>query len=157
VTDAYFSMARAARLVSHRTGNALVHSSHTDTPGYTRIYADQVIRRVCGEAALGRILRERWRVPERLKERMQRRLESYLRACDWAMTADELPRADRPQGVSILRRGVDREKFHPAHRDRERLQREYAIGPERLVLLFVGRVDAGKDVMTVAHATRTLL
>ncbi len=88
-TDAYFSMARAARLLSRWSSRALVHSTHTDTPGYTRIYTDQVLRRACGEGRLGRALRERWNMPERMGRRMQRRLERYLRRCDWAWAPDE--------------------------------------------------------------------
>jgi glycosyltransferase involved in cell wall biosynthesis len=162
VTDAYFSLARAARLVSRWSHRALVHSAHTDTPAYTRVYADQVIRRVCGDGACGRTLRERWRWPEWLGRRMQRRLESYLRSCDWVMAPDEeslrqVQSAVRPGRLSVLRRGIDREAFHPSRRDRARLEQQWRIPADRTVLLFAGRVDAGKDVLTLARAARILL
>jgi glycosyltransferase involved in cell wall biosynthesis len=161
-TDAYFSMARAARLLSHWSSRALVHSTHTDTPGYTRIYTDQVLRRALGKGRLGRALRERWNMPERMGRRMQRRLERYLRHCDWAWAPDEesmreMQSAIGAERTSLLRRGVDTEMFHPARRDRARLERAYGIAPESAVLLFAGRIDSGKDVLTLAHAARILI
>jgi glycosyltransferase involved in cell wall biosynthesis len=160
-TDAYFSLARAARLLSRFSSRALVHSTHTDTPGYTRVYADQVLRRLCGDGFCGRMLRERWLLPDRLGRRMQRRLERYLRRCDWALAPDReslahLP-AIGPGHASILRRGIDTEVFHPRHRDRTRLQRLWGVPADRAVLLSVGRIDAGKDALTLARAARILL
>jgi glycosyltransferase involved in cell wall biosynthesis len=161
-TGAYFSLARAARMLAHWSPRALVHSTHTDTPSYTRLYADEVVRRLCGNGRLGHTLRRRWRLPERLGRSMQRRYHRYLRSCDWAMAPNEDGvqelREAMPAGrVSILRRGIDREAFHPRHRDRQRLMREMGIPPDRVVLLFVGRVDGGKDVLTLARATRRVL
>ena len=161
-TDAYFSLARAARLLSRWSPRALVHSTHTDTPGYTRAYADQVLRRLCGDGLWGRTLRERWRWPDRLGRRMQRRLERYLRSCDWAMAPDQdalrqLQSAIRPGRLSLLRRGIDTEVFHPRLRDRARLQNEWGVPADRSVLLFAGRVDAGKNALTLARAARILL
>jgi glycosyltransferase involved in cell wall biosynthesis len=161
-TDAYFSLARAARMLSRWSPRALVHSVHTDTPGYTRVYTDQVLRRLCGDSWLGRGLRERWRVPERMGRRMQRRLERYLGRCDWALAPDQdalrqLDSAIRPGRTSLLRRGIDTELFDPARRDRARLQTQYGVSPDRLVLLFAGRIDGGKDVLTLARSARLLL
>jgi len=161
-TDAYFSLARAARLLSRWSPRALVHSTHTDTPGYTRVYADQVLRRLCGDGWCGRTLRERWRWPDRLGRHMQRRLERYLRCCDWAMAPDQdslqqLRSAIRPGRLSLLRRGLDTEVFHPRRRDRARLEQQWGVPADRAVLLFAGRVDAGKDVLTLARAARILL
>jgi glycosyltransferase involved in cell wall biosynthesis len=159
-TDAYFSLARAARLLSRWSPRALVHSTHTDTPGYTRVYADQVLQRLCGDGFFGRALRKRW--PDRLGRRMQRRLERYLRSCDWALvpgqdTLQQLRSAIRPGRLSLLRRGIDTETFHPRLRDRGRLEREWGVPANRQVLLFAGRMDAGKSALTLARATRILL
>ncbi len=161
-TDAYFSLARAAHLLSRWSPRALVHSTHTDTPGYTRIYADQVLRRLCGDGWWGRTLRERWRWPDWLGRRMQRRLERYLRRCDWALAPDQdslqqLQSAVRPGRLSLLRRGLDTDAFHPRRRDRARLEQAWSVPADRAVLLFAGRVDAGKDVLTLARAARILL
>ena len=161
-TDAYFSLARAARMLSRWSSHALVHSTHTDTPGYTRVYADQVLRRVCGNGWLGRMLRERCKVPERMGWRMQRRLDRYLSCCDWALAPDEnemrhLQSVIGSARTSLLRRGIDTEAFHPARRDRARLEQSYGIASDCAVLLFAGRIDGGKDVLTLARAARLLL
>jgi glycosyltransferase involved in cell wall biosynthesis len=108
------------------------------------------------------MLRERWNMPERMSRRMERRLERYLRVCDWALAPDESA-VWQLQGVvgsgraSVLRRGIDTDVFHPARRDRARLEREFGISPEQAVLLFAGRIDGGKDVLTLARAARILL
>jgi len=161
-TDAYFSLARAARLLSRWSPRALVHSTHTDTPAYTRLYSDQILRRLCGDGLCGRTLRERWRWPDRLGRRMQRRLERYLRCCDWAMAPDQdslqqLRSVIDPGRLSVLRRGIDIEAFHPGRRDRARLEQQWGVPADRAVLLFAGRMDAGKDALTLARAARILL
>jgi len=159
-TDAYFSLARTALFLAQRDRRALVSSIHTDTPGYTRVYAQQVLRRIFGTGRLGRSVLEQWRWQDRLAEGKQRQLERHRRSCDWNLDAEE-GGGDGPKGPpqerwSVLRRGVDKEFFHPRRRDRERLRKEYGISHDRLVLLFAGRVDQGKEVMTLARATRIL-
>jgi glycosyltransferase involved in cell wall biosynthesis len=159
VTDAYFSLACAARFLSRHSRRALVHSTHTDTPGYMRIYTDQVLRRLFGGGLADRMLRERWRLPERLERWTQRRLERYLAACDWALAPidERLPDGGLADRRSVLRRGMDKEAFHPRRRDRARLERQWGIASDHAVLLFAGRVDAGKDVLTMARAARVVL
>ncbi len=144
-TDAFFAQARTARLAARLGGAALVNSLHTDTPAYTRIYAAAIIRRLCGEGTLGRLLVERWRVPERVEARMARQLARHVARCHASL--------DR----AALRRGVDTHRFAPARRDRARLAREMGIGEDRLVLAFAGRLEDGKGVMTLARAARLLL
>ena len=161
-TDAYFSLARSARLLARWSPRALVHSTHTDTPGYTRVYSDQILHRLCGDGLCGRMLRERWRWPDRLGRRMQRRLERYLRRCDWAMAPDQdslqqLRSVIGPGRLSVLRRGIDIEAFHPGRRDRARLEQQWGVAADRAVLLFAGRVDAGKEALTLARAAGILI
>ncbi len=161
-TDAYFSLAKTAQYFARWAKRPLVSSIHTDTPSYTRIYSDQVIRRLFGDGFLGRMLHERWHCEERLATWMQRKLDRYLRRCDWAMASkpEDLGGTDIPlrkDRFSVLRRGIDKDTFHPQKRDRARLRASLGIGEDELVLLFVGRVDQGKDVMTLARAARILL
>ena len=158
-TDAYFSLARTALFVARKDKRPLVNSIHTDTPGYTRVYSSHVLQRIFGDGRLGRLVREQWRWQDRLAAGKQRQLERYIERCDWTMDAQEndaatsLPVRER---WSVLRRGIDKEFFHPARRNRKRLKEEFGIGEDRLVLLFAGRVDQGKDVMTLARAARIL-
>jgi glycosyltransferase involved in cell wall biosynthesis len=161
-TDAFFSLARTARFLSRWSRRGLVASIHTDMPGYTRLYSKQILRRIFGDGFWGRTLRDRWRWHERLGTTMQRRLDRYLHGCDWAMASDSsqlgtVERSVRKGRFSLLRRGIDPDAFHPRHRDRARLESELGIASSYVALLFVGRVDAGKDVMTLARAARILL
>lgn len=161
-TDAFFALAKTAQYYARWTRRPLVNSIHTDTPGYTRIYSGQILRRLFGDSFLGRTLRERWCSEERLGAWMQRKLRRYLQRCDWTLAShradlesDEiLARRDR---VSILRRGIDKQFFHPRNRDRSRLKAVFGIGEDQFVILCVGRVDQGKNVITLARAARILL
>jgi glycosyltransferase involved in cell wall biosynthesis len=157
-TDAFFSMARTALYYSRWKRRPLVNSIHTDTPAYTRLYSAQVLLRLFGGGRLGRTVRDRWRWDQRLAHRMHRRLAHYLGRCDWTFGARDASSPGRNgKRSSILRRGVNKDLFHPALRDRQRLREEFGIPADRAVLLFVGRVDAGKEVLTLAHAARALL
>jgi glycosyltransferase involved in cell wall biosynthesis len=161
-TGAYFSLARTAKLSSRWTGQALVHSVHTDTPSYTRMYSRQILHRILHGGTVADTVCDRWSWPDRLGARMQARMHRYLRSCDWTLTYDEpelkhLSSTLHPGRTSLLRRGIDREQFHPRNRDRERLARDYAIPHERHVLLCAGRIDQGKDVLTAARAARILI
>jgi glycosyltransferase involved in cell wall biosynthesis len=159
-TDTYFAHAQTAMRAAKRYGAALTTSIHTETPAYTAVYADKAFRRILGNWA-GDMLTERLRVPDRLAENMRRRLARYGRGCFRVLIG---PQADKTLAqemfgarVSVLRRGIDRARFSPARRDRVRLAVKLGIAPDRTVLFFAGRVDRGKSVMTLAHATRILL
>jgi glycosyltransferase involved in cell wall biosynthesis len=158
-TDAHFAYARTARLVARQRGVALVHSAHTETAGYTRIYSERILRRL--PPLLAGPLVERLRLPDRLAASMTRALGRHLRACDRVLLSARGSHAagnrPAPQKTGILRRGIDRQAFHPSRRDRARLAALYDIPPDRPVLLFVGRLEQGKSVQTVAQACRRLL
>jgi glycosyltransferase involved in cell wall biosynthesis len=157
-TDAYFAYARTGARVARRAGKALVTSLHTDTPGYTAIYAERTFRRL---GALGAMLVEHARLPELLAERQRRQLEIHARTAAHVLVSDgsDLQAAQARFGphVSRLRRGVDRAQFGPAKRDRAWLERRYGIASDRIVLLFAGRLSAGKAAMTLAHAVAALI
>jgi glycosyltransferase involved in cell wall biosynthesis len=162
-TDAFFAMARTAELFVRWSGRPLVHSLHTDTPSYTRVYSAEALRRLLGAGRLAALVLDRWRWHERLGRMMQRRLERYLRRCDWVLGPEDDgaepggAAAARPGRVSVLRRGIDKRTFDPRLRDRARLDAAFGIAPGRLAVLSVGRVSAGKDAMTLAQAARLLL
>lgn len=61
--------------------------------------------------------------------------------------------ADR---VLSLPRGLELERFHPRRRDREWLRQRFDIAPETGVVLYAGRINAGKNVMMLAEAVRDL-
>jgi glycosyltransferase involved in cell wall biosynthesis len=160
-TDPCFALAASARVASRLYGRPLTTSNHTETPAYTRIFADQILHRTFGEGWLGSLLRHRLALPQWLMASMQRRAgKHYLRCRAILLSArDDISAYAHYAGakVSVLRRGIDRDRFHPDRRDRAWLQDGFGIAPDEIALLFAGRIDAGKDAMTLARAARMLI
>lgn len=158
-TDAFFAYARTAERVARRRGVALVNSVHTDTPGYTRLYTAETVRRRLGW--LARLLLERFHVDVRAERAKLRRLARHQAACRFVFgpRAEDLERARRvlpAERVLPLPRGLELDRFHPKWRDRAWLAAKFAIPPETPVVLCVGRVNVGKNVMALAEAAHAL-
>jgi glycosyltransferase involved in cell wall biosynthesis len=134
-TDAFFAYARTAL----RSGRPLVNSVHTNTPEYARLHA----ARVFAGLGLGRFHLERL-----VERRLRARLAAHQRRCAfaWVSRPDELAAAAALTGghAGLLRRGIDKSFFSPAKRRRD------ADG--RVIVLYAGRVDAGKNVGLLADA-----
>jgi glycosyltransferase involved in cell wall biosynthesis len=161
-TDAFFTLARTALRYTRVTGRPLVNSIHTDTPAYTRVYSHFAVHRFFGGGRLSRWMNNRVHLHERLGRMMERKLDRYLRRCDWVLgnEAEDMkgPRSHiRENRFSVLRRGIDKEAFSPRHRDRDRLQQQLGIGRDEFVVLYAGRLAPDKSVLTVARAARLLL
>lgn len=161
-TDAFFNFSKTAARVARRRGIPLVNSIHTDTPNYTRVFTAQTIHRLVGTGWLGQLLVERLRLAERAGDNMLRKLDAHQQACAFALVSQdvEYQRALQilpPERLGHLRRGIDRDAFTPAKRDRDALARRIGIPADRVLLLFAGRVNRGKNVMTLALAVRRLL
>lgn len=160
VTSA-FSFSRTAHRVAKQCGIPLVCSVHTDLPKFTQIYSQEIVSRI---PVFGRLLGwsfDRWKLHVHLARQVARRWHGILQDSDWVLVSRE---TDSPLGAGILeghlsqlRRGIDKQRFNPAHRDRPRLQEVFGIPQDLPVLLFVGRVDDSKKVMTMAQAARRLL
>lgn len=157
-----FSLSRTACKVAQQHQIPLVCSTHTDLPQFTRIYSQAIISRFLGTDWLRRLVFERWKLGERLERSMARQWYGLMQDCDWVLLSNW---ADQPAmqpwvpkaQLSPLRRGLDQQRFNPLHRDRDRLYEQFNIPADIPVLLFVGRVDDSKKVMTLAQATRHLL
>jgi glycosyltransferase involved in cell wall biosynthesis len=157
-----FSFARTARKVARARGKALVHSIHTDLPKFTRVYSREIIGRFVGAGALGRFVLDRLKVPEMLGRDAERKIRRLLRGAERILVSKDEDRGlvgdlVSPDHLSFLRRGIDRTRFHPANRDRARLREALGVPEDRPVLLFVGRADDSKKIMTMARAARILL
>jgi glycosyltransferase involved in cell wall biosynthesis len=157
-TDGFFAFARTAERVARAHGIPMTSSLHTDTPAYARLFTRQAIDALCARQPwLRRKLVEDWRVPERQGARMDRRLARHLRQCAHAFVslagdqslAQGALGADR---VSLMRIGVDKAMFGPHRRDSAGVRRDYGIPEDRVIALFVGRVDAGKNVGALREA-----
>jgi glycosyltransferase involved in cell wall biosynthesis len=158
-TDANFAYARTARFAARHRGVALVHSAHTATAGYTRLYSERILRRL--PSFLSALLIDRLRLPDRLARGMRRGQQRHLQSCDRVLLSARRDGGAGPvapsQKLGILRRGIDKRAFHPGRRDRAALSDRYGIPPERPLLMFVGRLEQGKSVMTLGQASRLLL
>lgn len=161
-TGAFFSLAKTGLRHARRQSIPLVYSFHTDTVAYTRHYSREILRRWFGDGHILRFLVDTVRYDERSGDRMQRVLDDYLRQCDWVLASKAEDRAaaecvvpsDR---VTYLRRGIDRGVFAPQRRDRARLTANYGIAEDSFVVMFAGRIEDAKNVMTVARAMRGLV
>ncbi len=160
-TEGFFSFSRTAERVSRQTGAALVTSFHTDVPAYARIFTAKTIEHIFGQGLVTRVLRDTLRMPERQERRMVGRLHRHLSRCQAALVAR---REDHhlaegvlgPARVHIMRLGVDKALFAPTRADRAALMARYGIPPDRFILLFVGRLDVGKNILTLVEAVETL-
>jgi glycosyltransferase involved in cell wall biosynthesis len=160
-TDAYFAYARTAARVARRRSLPLVNSVHTDTPGYTRLYTAETMRRWFGESRLARLLLDRFRVHARAERGKLAALERHQSACRFVFGPREqdLERARRvlpAERVLPLPRGLELDRFNPKWRDRAWLAAKFGIAPEMPVVLCVGRVNIGKNVMALAEAVHAL-
>jgi len=161
-TDAYFAFARTAMAVARRRGIPLVNSVHTDTPRYARVYTAETIRRLFGTGWLSRLLLDRLYVDGWAERDMVAKLARYQQRCAVALVSRREDYAELSQRVGferagMLRRGIDCRAFDPARRDRGWLESEFGIAPDRVVVLFVGRLSAGKAVLPLAAAVRSLV
>ncbi len=161
-THPLFTFGKTALHYCQRTGKPLVTSIHTDTPQYARIYIEQKIQGVFGEGWIGKFLQHTLQIPRRYQRFLERRLQRYWQNCDrvfasqprdWEQVAQVLPQTK----LAYLRRGIDFEKFNPLRRDRAALSATYGIPGDRFWLLYVGRLDECKNVMTFVAAVQQLL
>lgn len=161
-TDAFFAFARTALHEAKRGRFALVNSVHTDTPGYTRLYTAETVRRVFGSGAISRLLLDRIQVDRRAERRKFRQLRAHQAASRYVFgpRAQDQMRAREvlaPDHVLPLPRGLELDRFNPRWRDRTWLAAAHGIAPDMLVVLCVGRVNVGKNVMLLAEAVRSLV
>jgi glycosyltransferase involved in cell wall biosynthesis len=161
-THQLFTFGKTARKFCQRHQKPLVSSIHTDVPKYTEIYAAQGIQRVFGQGKISQLLLERWHFNQWMRRYMERRLQAYWPHCqhifvsqqrDYRNVANVVPTAR----ISYVRRGINQALFHPHQRDRQKLAQTYGIATDIPLLLFVGRPQACKNVMTFAHTVRQLL
>src|SRR5579871_2377451 len=156
-TDAFFAYARTAESVSRRRGVPLVTSFHTDTPTYTRLFTRQTIEAIFGSGWPAKKLIDDWQTPERQGRRMDQRLIQHVRRCDFvaATRPEDHELAEAVLGrsrVGHLRLGIDKATFGPHRADRAGVAARWGFSPDRILALFVGRLDVGKNIHTLVEA-----
>jgi glycosyltransferase involved in cell wall biosynthesis len=156
-TDAFFCYARTATRFARRTGTPIVSSIHTNTPQYARITTNKLLQRTLGSGLAYRAANDVLAVPGWVSAVLERRLANHLARVTSAMGSyggvqDEQYRdrhRDRHCGVS-LRRGLDRERFTPARRDRAWFEARFGLPAGHLIAMYAGKLNAGKNVPALA-------
>ncbi len=155
-TDGFFAFARTAERVARWHGIPLVTSFHTDTPAYAELFTRQTLQSLVGEK-FGRWINFVFKISVRERASKEKRLKKHLCACSsvMAMRTEDIALA---QGVVPLekimpmRLAVDKEIFMPQEGARVEIERLYTIPPRKFLTLFVGRVDAGKNMPLLLQA-----
>ena len=142
-TDAYFTYAQTAVRVVRGRKIPLVNSVHTNTPDYARLYTARLLGRI-GLPSLG--------LDRFVERRLRKRLAQHQRRCAFAFVSrpDELPDAMAATGGrgALLRRGVEKTLFSPRRRERGRV----GVPDDRFVVMFAGRLEAGKNIRVLVEA-----
>lgn len=159
-TDAYFCFAKTAERIVRRHRIPLVHSIHTDTPRYARLYTTSTLRRLFG-SAVSRWLADGLGLADRAERGKLVRLIEHQRLCAFVLGPREedlaLARRILPgERVRPLKRGLDLDRFHPRHRDRQWLKQRFGIPHDTPVVLAVGRINSGKNIQVLAEAVARL-
>ncbi|WP_448533159.1 glycosyltransferase [Parathermosynechococcus lividus] len=159
-----FSFAQTVRCFCQQQRRPLLSSIHTDLPLLTRTYSREIILRMSGRSWGSKLWQWLWleqlKVDHWFSQRAERKVAGFMRASDrilvsrqqdyeWLMSF--LPK----ERVYWFRRGIDRDRFHPRWRQPRWLREEYHL-PDVPILLFVGRVDASKNVLLMAAAAMEL-
>nr|WP_241266807.1 glycosyltransferase [Streptomyces scabichelini] len=139
---------------------AVVGSLHTDVPALASVYVRQLVDKapalswVAGRFPGGG-------APEAVARLARRRRDGLIRLCDHVLVASPKDRAEigavtDSDRVSLLRRGIDRERFRPDPWARGALARAHGVPVDRPLILFVGRVDASKRALLLAEAVHRM-
>lgn len=155
-TDAYFNFARTAERIASWNKIPLATSFHTDTPAYAELFTRQTLRSLLGEK-IGGFVADTFRLPARERAKKEKRLRAHLRKCAaiFAMReADIAVAREVAPGAMIvpMRLAADKTLFTPQKAARALVDVQHGIPPGRFVVLFVGRVDAGKNMPVLLEA-----
>jgi glycosyltransferase involved in cell wall biosynthesis len=159
-TDAFFCYARTAARFARRHGVPMVSSIHTNTPEYARITTARLLERALGRGMAYRIANDELALPNVVSNLLERRLMRHLESVTFAMGSyagtTDTHYAARHSGVA-LRRGLDRELFSPAQRDRAWFEARFGIPSDRLILIYAGKLNAGKNVPLLVPVLQQVL
>lgn len=155
-TDTFAFGQTAKRIAARPDGPIFVASLHTDLETLTPIYAREIVGRLLGGPATRALFA--LGLGHGLGAHARRKTVRFHRGAAHLFLAPGRPwdalRADfRPDQLTDLRRGVDRDLFNAGRRDTAWLRDRFAIPEGRRVLLFAGRVDASKNAPLAAEAT----
>jgi glycosyltransferase involved in cell wall biosynthesis len=155
-TDGFFAFARTAERIARWNKIPLVTSFHTDTPAYAELFTRLTLENLLGRH-VGGFIGRLFGIPARARAAKEKRLKAHLENCAavLAMRAEDIAFAQDAVTVDKIKHmhlGVDKEMFAPQRQDRNGILREYAIASDRFIVLFVGRIDAGKNMHVLMQA-----
>ena len=156
----FFSFGKTAIAYARKAGCGLTASVQTDLPRFTRIYAGGIFGRMFGPVIGTWLFVKLCGLPERIARRQQRAIDRQLALSNRILLSKPEDRdrlSKSTPTVRLFRRGINRAHFNPVHRNRLRLRERFGIPPSRIVLLFVGRVDASKGAPLMAKAAKRLI
>lgn len=152
-TDAFFCYARTAMRFARRRGVPVVSSIHTNTPDYARITTAKLLEQKLGTGSAYRVANDRLGLPHWVSGLFERRLAKHLASVTSAIGSLAGTPGDGSwhshRGI-VLRRGLDRAAFAPRRRDRAWFERRFALPPGHLVVMYAGKLNAGKNVPLLA-------
>lgn len=152
-TDAFFCYAQTARRFARRNSIPLVSSIHTNTPEYARITTARLLERALGTGRAYRAANDRLGMPYWVSFIFERRLGRHLASATPVLEGAAEPEDGRQhhqhRGI-WLRRGLDRAMFAPERRDRFWFEQRFALPPGRLIAIYAGKLNAGKNVKLLA-------
>src|SRR5207248_6619994 len=159
-TDAFFCYARTAARFARRHGVPMVSSIPTNTPEYARITTARLLERALGRGIAYRIANDGLALPNVVSSLLERRLMRHLESVTFAMGSyagtTDMHYAARHSGVA-LRRGLDRELFSPTRRDRAWFEARFGIPSDCLILIYAGKLNAGKNVPLLVPVVQQVL
>ncbi len=161
-THPLFAFGKTALRYCRNGQKPLVSSIHTDVPKYTQVSVASLVKKYFGESLFTKLLLDKLQLDVRRADKMRRQLAMHWSQCKHVFVSQpeeyEQVSGVLPKGrLSFLRRGINKELFAARRRDGERLRHEYGIAPEKKVLLFVGRLDACKNIILFAETVKHLL
>ncbi len=154
-TDGFFAYAQTAEKFAASHNLPLVTSVHTDTVAYTELFTRSMLEKRLGP--LGIFINEAFRVPEGAADGMRKKLAQHMekaravlvsRDSDGALAAREK--------VSAYRLGVDFDTFNAGAAARLDMEVRYNVPANALLVVFVGRLDEGKNFYTLVDAVHAL-
>ncbi len=161
-TDGFFAFAQTAEKVSKKFKIPLVTSFHTDTPAYARVFTKRTIEKLFGDGLIARFLLNKKKMPEKEEAKKYQRLKKHLQACSGALytrpeDGDLAKTFIDEENVRTFRLGIDKEMFGPHRANREEIERLYNVPSEHIIIVFVGRLDEGKNIYTLIDAMENLI
>ncbi len=161
-TDGFFNFAQTAEKIARKHGIPLVTSFHTDTPSYARVFTRRTIETLFGQNWLAHFLLNTLKLPEKQEQKMYAKLQRHLGACCHALAIREEDKKLAgnligQKNVHAIRLGLDLEMFGPHRKDRDGIENDYRIPKGRIIFLFVGRLDEGKNIYTLIEAMERLI